>query len=199
MRGEIQKYVHDLQHAVTVAGLNYEIWWTYKEKESRKKYFDAMNEYTIFFQTSIHAHFVALLIALYRLYESRTDTVNIPGLIKLLHKYADIPKTTLEYTDKLYKEAHPLWVKVSVLRNEAFGHRSNKFSVSEVFDKAKVTPDKLRELIEKTKELLNEITHEWDKSIHAFNYGATEDTVRLLEDLGELREIRANKRFEPTP
>jgi hypothetical protein len=28
-------YVEDLRHTVTVASLNYDIWWTYKEKESR--------------------------------------------------------------------------------------------------------------------------------------------------------------------
>lgn len=197
MDEEIQKYIDDLRQTVTTAGLNYEIWWTYKEKESRKMHVSAMNEYTVFFQTSIHAHFVALLVALYRLYETRTDTVNIPGLIKLLKDHNGISSDTLDKVETMYDEVKPLWIKVSVLRNSAFGHLSNKFSISEVFIKAGVTPDELRDVIEKTKELLNEITHEWDKSIHAFNLGGVEDTNRLLEDLRELREIRSNKRFDP--
>ena len=34
MADEIEKNVQELQHAVTVAGLNYEIWWVYKKKKA---------------------------------------------------------------------------------------------------------------------------------------------------------------------
>jgi hypothetical protein len=84
MNQKIDNYINDVRHAVTVAGLNYEIWWTYVEKESRAKYVDAMNRYSLFFQTSIHAHFVALVIALYRLYEANDRTVNVPRLLKII-------------------------------------------------------------------------------------------------------------------
>jgi hypothetical protein len=45
-----------------------------------------MNRYHLFFSTSIHSHFVALIVALYRLYEKRRDTYNIPRLTDLLEK-----------------------------------------------------------------------------------------------------------------
>lgn len=67
-------YISDLQQTVTAAGLNYEVWWTYKNEDNRPEFVDAMNGYTVFFQTSIHAHFVALLVALYRLYETPEKT-----------------------------------------------------------------------------------------------------------------------------
>jgi len=34
MTDEIAKNVKELQNALTVAGLNYEIWWIYKEKKA---------------------------------------------------------------------------------------------------------------------------------------------------------------------
>jgi len=199
MKQEIQKYIDDLRHTIMVAGLNYEVWWTYKERESRKKYVDTMNHYTMFFQVSIHAHFVAMLVALYRLYETRRDTVNIPDFIRILEKNACIPQVALNRIRQLYQDAHRLWVKVSILRNEAFGHRSNKYSVSEVFQKAGVKPNELKDLIERTKKLLNKITYELDRSVYAFNLEVADDINRILKDLRQFRETCSNKRIEQTP
>jgi hypothetical protein len=86
MSFDADKYVAELHHTVTVAALNYEVWWMYSSEDTRPEFVDAMNRYTIFFQTSIHAHFVALLVALYRLYETREDTYNIPSLLQLLRR-----------------------------------------------------------------------------------------------------------------
>ena len=198
MKREIQRYITELRDTVTVAGLNYEIWWIYKEKNSRKKYVDTMNGYTMFFQTSIHAHFVALLVALYRLYEKRSDTINIPGLLKLFGKNDYISKEALNDIRKLHQEAHNLWIKVSILRNEVFGHRSIKYGVAKVFKRAGVTPNELTDLIQKTRVLLNKITHEWDRDTHAFNLEASHDTINLLDDLTKLRQLRSRKDLEAT-
>jgi len=137
LKAEALKYIEELQHTAVVAALNYEIWWTYKEKESRAKYVNTMNLYTLFFQTSIHAHFVALLIALYRLYETRDDTLNVPGLLALLEKCDDFPCHALAELKQHCDEAKKLWIKVCILRNKAFGHRSKKYSVTDVFKRAK--------------------------------------------------------------
>jgi HEPN superfamily AbiU2-like protein len=181
------EYISDLQQTVTAAGLNYEIWWTYKSEDTRPKFVDAMNGYSVFFQTSIHAHFVALLVALYRLYETRADTFNIPSLLRLLRSHSTFDRATLDQLDAVYAAAKSLWVKVSILRNKAFGHRSRAHTVAEVFQEAAVSPNELKELIEHTMELLNLLTRAWDRSVHAFNLGAKDDLVRLLNDISRLR------------
>jgi hypothetical protein len=184
MSTDIDRYISELRHTTTVAGLNYEIWWVYKSKDTRPMYVDAMKRYDLFFQTSIHAHFVALLVELYRLYETRDDTFNIPSLLKTLKTESRLPNPTLMLLDGIYKdEAKPLWIKVNILRNKAFGHRSVAHSVEEVFHEAGVKPNDLRDLLEATKKLLNELTHAWNNSFHAFNLGSREDTLRLLNDL----------------
>ena len=180
---EIDQYIEELRDTVRVAWLNYEIWWVYKGSDTRPEYVDTMNRYTMFFQTSIHAHFVALLVALYRLFETRDDTYNIPTFIKLLREQGSIPDTTLSELDALYSKAKPLWVKVNILRNKAFGHRSKAHSVSDVFAEAGVTPNELRDLAEVTRKLLNTASLAWANNAHAFNLSSRAHTLALLEDL----------------
>jgi hypothetical protein len=36
-------------------------------------------------------------------------------------------------------------------------------------------------------ELLNVLTSAWDRSVHAFNLGAKDDLIRLLNDINRLR------------
>ena len=190
MSANIDNYISELCHTTIVAWLNYEIWWVYKSKDTRPVYVDVMNKYPLFFQTSIHAHFVALVVALYRLYETRDDTFNIPSLLKTLRNESRLPEATLDLLEGIYKnEAKPLWIKVNILRNKAFGHRSVAHTVEEVFEEAKVTPNELRDLVEVTKKLLNKLTYSWNKNVHAFNLRSREDTLRLLNDLKKMHKV----------
>ena len=189
MSTDVDRYISELRHTITVAGLNYDIWWVYKSKDTRPLYVEAMNRYRLFFQTSIHAHFVALLVALYRLYETRDDTFNIPSLLTILRVEAQLPGETLDLLEGIYEnEGKPLWIKVNILRNKAFGHRSVAHTVEQVFEEAEVTPNELRDLVEVTKKLLNELTHALGRSVHAFNLEAREHTLRLLEDLTKMHD-----------
>ncbi|OOZ41314.1 hypothetical protein BOW53_04135 [Solemya pervernicosa gill symbiont] len=123
---DINKYVTELRHAANIASLNYDIWRTFNGEETRPIFVDTMNTYTLYFQTAIHAHFAALLIALYRVHEPRSDTVNVPGLVKIVkesHPFsAEIKKTVLS----IGAECEPLFRKVAILRNTVFGHKSKK-------------------------------------------------------------------------
>jgi len=153
---DIDLYIRELRHTLTVVECNHDIWRAYKIKETRSLYVDTMNSYDLFFSTSIHAHFVSLLVGLYRLYENRDDTYNIPFLLKKLKAESLFSDDKLELLDGIYKEeAKPLWIKVCILRNKAFGHRSVAYTVEEVFSEAEVTRDELRKLVDVTKKLLN--------------------------------------------
>ena len=180
---DIEAYIKELRHTVTDAGLNHEIWWVYKSKDTRPQFVNAMNRYPLFFQTSIHAHFVASLVALHRLYETRPDTYNIPTLLRSLKEDETIDDKISIGLNKQYQKMKPLWVKVNILRNKVFGHRSTAHTVEEVFKEAAITPNEIRDLVDGTKKLLNELSHAWDRSFHAFNLGAQEETIRLLDDL----------------
>jgi hypothetical protein len=188
MTNEIEKHVKELQHAIVVAKLNYEIWWVYKEKNSRKRFVDVLNNYPLYFQTSLHAHFVAMVIALYRLYETRKDTMNLPRLVKLLRKYSTLSIDEIKSMESDIGRIRPLWQKVSILRNDMFGHRSNKHDDDDVWKKTSVTPNQFKKLIDDSEDILNRVTHVWARRTHAFNLSATGDAQRLLEDLKRLNE-----------
>jgi len=188
MTDEIQLHVKELQHAIIVAKLNYEIWWIYKEKNSRKRFVDVLNYYPHFFQMSLHAHFVAMIIALYRLYETRKDTMNLPQLVKLLRKHSDLSIDEIKSMESDIVRIRPLWQKVSILRNNMFGHRTNMFDADHVWKKASVASNQFKKLIDDSENILNRITHVWSRSSHAFNLSATQDAQRLLEDLKRLKE-----------
>lgn len=190
MRAKIEKYVRELRNAIIVAQLNYEIWWVYKEKQSRKRFVDTLNAYPLFFQTSLHAHFVAMIISLYKLFETSTKTINLPQLVDLIESEGTITQNEVKRFRKLIKKIKPLWVKVSILRNNMFGHKSNALDNDDIWKKAKVTPNEFKKLIDESKKVLNEMTSLWDRSGHAFNLSATKDTVDLLQDLERLEEDR---------
>jgi hypothetical protein len=177
---DFKQYISELQQAVTFAGLNREIWWLYEGEHTRPDIADALNAYPAFFKASIHAHFVALVVVLYRLYETRPDTYNISRLLKKLRADRRLDCGTLDSLNLMVDEAKPLWIKISQLRNKVFGHRSVKFSVAEVFEEANVTPNDIHNLVKKSERLVNELSRALDRSVHAFNLGAGDDLKALL-------------------
>ncbi len=185
---EINSHVAEFQHAIVVAELNYDIWWVYKEKNNRRKYLNILNNYPLFFQTSLHAHFVALIIALYRLYETRKDSLNIPQLIRLFKQHNVLSHAEIKEIETDIARIRPYWLKVKTLRNDMFGHKSNQLNDNDIWKQAAITPNELKKLIDDSKVLVNKITHLFAKSRHAFNLSATDDTIQLLEDLKRVND-----------
>jgi hypothetical protein len=185
MGDEISYYISELRHTIKVASWNYEIWWIYSYQESRNKYIKVLNNYTLFFQTSIHAHFVALVVALYRLFETRTDTVNFTQLMKIIKRKQLIEADGIEQIEKDIENLKPIWVKISIIRNEVFAHRNFDLT-NQTFQKAGITPTDIKAFLELSKELCNKITRTLDNSTHAFNLSAVDDTESLLDDLKKL-------------
>ena len=182
----IDRFINELRHSMVTAELNYQIWWIYKEKDSRARYAGTMNRYSPFFQTGIHAHFVAYLVAIYRLHEKRRDTINIPRFLDMLEKTGVVKGEAIASGRKLLAQSKPLWIKTGILRNEAFAHRADANGVADVFEKAAVKPDQLVELNELTKKMLNGLTSHWNKTAHVFNVDSGVAATRLLEDLRKL-------------
>lgn len=187
-RISIDRFIDELRHSVVTAELNYQIWWLYKEKTSRATFAATMNRYTPFFQTGIHAHFVAYLVAIYRLHEKRRDTVNIPRFIDMVDKTESVDPKVIVTARRLLADAKPLWIKAGVLRNEVFGHRAETQDIAHVFSKASVTPDQLVILNNLTKTALNGVTSHFNGTAHTFEVAAGKAATRLLNDLRRVHE-----------
>jgi len=190
-KNKIEKYIEKIQHAITVAGLNYDIWRIYKTKKYRKLLIEADDSYSLFFQTSIHAHFLGILFPLYRLFETRNDTVNFNQLLILLQQDKKFSKKDITRLKKRIDNMKSLWTKVSVLRNKVFGHESNKFSINP-WHQAKITPNNIRTIIKKIRKLLNDISYKLDRKTYSFNLSAKSSTINLLKDLRKINKLYNN-------
>ena len=62
---------------------------------------------------SYSAHFVAMIIALYRLFETRNDTINIPQLVGFFENEGSFPHKEIQRFKSEIKKIKPLWIKVS--------------------------------------------------------------------------------------
>lgn len=175
--------IYELRQAATYAALNYEIWWVYKSPDTRPVFVDTMNRYTILFQTAIHAHFVAMIVALYRIFETRKDTHNFEQLLDTIVAEFHAEKPDIQRYRSRFETLKPTWIKIARLRNDAFGHRSSNSTIKQVFDAVAVSPDEFRDFIESTKGLLNDVSAQYLRSSHEFNTGAREQALEMLTDL----------------
>ncbi len=194
MQKKIDSHIKSIQDTIIAAEHNHDIWWIYKSRDTRPKFIDAMNTYLAFFQTSIHAHFVAMIIALYRLYETRRDTISLPQLLKVLDRDHPLSDDAKNRVTGLMQKAKPIWIKIGFVRSEVFAHLSDERSIDDSFKKADLKYRHFKDLIELSKTIINIITHDYDRSTHAFNLSAEFHTKALLADLSSLWSQRNKKK-----
>lgn len=171
------------------AHVNCEIWWTYKNSQDRQKYVDVLNHYYFFFKSSMHAHFLATLIGLSKLFDKRKDTISIRSLLKVIHKSELIDNSQLRKFEKDLNSLEPLVKKIKTLRNKVFAHITKKKSYSDVFKESQINYDHIRSLLDKTMALLNQIGERENDFISE----GREDTLRMLEDLKNIASLRSIK------
>lgn len=182
-KSEIQGHIKNLRDTIITANLNYEIWWIYMSKDTRSKYINIMNNYRSFFSTSTHAHFVTMIIVLYRLYETCKNTINIPQLIKLMEQNGYLSDELKKEINTFYPKAKQIWIKVGIIRSEVFAHANKDSNTDKSVRKANIKYRNFKELIELSITILNLLTQNFDKSFHAFTLSAEEDTKNLLDTL----------------
>lgn len=190
---KIESHIKNLWDTVITAEHNHEIWWIYKSNDTRPIFIETMNKYLLFFKSSIHAHFVAMIIALYRLYETRSDTINIPRLLQLLEQHHPLSNDSVNCINKLIAQAKPIWIKVGIIRSAVFAHLTNERNVEESFGKADIKYGQFRELIELSKKITNAIGQDYNRNTHIFNLSSEIDTKALLTDLSSYHDLKMAK------
>lgn len=124
------------------------------------------------------------------------EDIAAPIMWKLVHD--DLP--VLEAACRA--ELAAAQVEVAVIRNNCFGHINREQEVLDMFSKAALTPDEIRELMDLSESLLNDISLAQRGSVHAFDLDSRHDTIRLLDDLNGLvrrrKALRSSVRRRPT-
>jgi hypothetical protein len=157
MNSKIKIYLYDLRYSLHLASMNYDIWWTYKQYRTRKYYLDTMNNYLGFYTNSIHAHFLATVIPCYRIFETRTDTINIGTLIKEIEKANLLEVNNIKEIKLKISKLKPIWIKINIVRCEIYAHKSNLNSSEESFKKANIKPKEIRLFIDGAFKLMDYI------------------------------------------
>jgi hypothetical protein len=183
------KHLEELLQTVKAARANFDIWWVYKNDQDRNKYVETLNNYLMFFRVSIHAHWVAMLMALYKLYDLRKDSIGIQDLISEAKQTPNFPQDIYESIAVNLRLALPLWEKVRVLRHKLFAHRDKNLNYDEIFKSANITADTLRSLTEHSLDILNLISYWRHKDTYRFSDCHSEDTYKLLNALQKWQNL----------
>lgn len=147
----IDERIETAGHLVVRARIFYDVWWLYEGAETRPQIIDSMNKFPEFFRYDSHAHFVAFVVHIAGLFESREDTINLPMLVSELA----VSGVSVTEAESLISEAHPFISKVMILRSNLFAHRSAALTYEKAFEKANITANQLGHLCELALRIIN--------------------------------------------
>jgi|SRR5271170_2956237 len=117
--------------------------------------------------------------ALCALYDGRDDTVNVNRTLKMFQ--AEVEKSLKEKLD----EAAVVSEKIYFIAKNILHHVSLKLDFDKVLDRAGLTPDGIKRLIEVSKETVNALSYANDRSTFADFRDTSKQTYRILDRLSE--------------
>jgi len=172
---------NDLLHVLNNAFFNYKSWWILVGPD-RPKYVKILNNYNLYFRTSINSHLTTLIISLYKIYDKRKDTNNIRRLIKIVNKDKSFTKEELNILNEKYESAFEIWEEVKILRHNYFAHLKYDLGKDEIFKDAKIKPDEFYELIMLSYDIFNIIRKHFNEPEIPL-VSPTNDLHKLLNNL----------------
>lgn len=105
-----------------------------------------MRDYNEFFRFTPHSYLTTFVIYMAGTFDKSRDTISFAHLIRDSRKAGHLGAREIDEIEKLMTEAEPLAGKITILRHNAFAHRSANLSYNDAFKKASVTADELRQL-----------------------------------------------------
>jgi len=162
---------------------SYELWWVYLKEKGRKENFQVFLEYVAVFETMGYSSISNLIVNLYKLYDKQKSVYSILDLLKDIEKRNLLSKAEKKIVDKNLDFSLDVWAKVLKLRHNLFAHRNKDLTVKQIYDRAGVTPNNLRDMTKHTLELLNCIAPKLCESKRKFHRGVIKDFLRLLKKL----------------
>jgi len=169
---------------VVRARLLFELWSYFEEKITRAKIIETMREYNEFFRFTPHAYLVAYVIYIAAMFDKTKDTISLTRLASEMKAAELIKGQQAAEIDALLAEASPIVEKVSILRHNAFAHRSARIRYDDVFKMAAVTPGQLRELTELALKVTNRLLLARGLKDQNFTPLPREDAEKMMKALG---------------
>lgn len=125
----------------------FDIWAELQNGEKQHQYEPVVEKYSVFFETTVIAHLTAMSTLLYSVGETRNDTHNIPTFLKLAKQVKPNNELLLEL-ERRVASVKPLWIKLSRVRNEAFGHRKAGQYPINLFVDIQLLPEEISTVIQ---------------------------------------------------
>jgi hypothetical protein len=170
------------QHVVR-GRLFLDLWFYFEEKTTRAKIIETMREYNEFFRFTPHAYFVAYVVHIAAMFDSRRDTISLPRLAKEMKVARLLQGHSAAEVDLLLAEAAPIVEKVAILRHCAFAHRSARISYDDAFKRAAVKPNQLRDLSEVALKIANRLLLARGLKDEVFTTLPREDAEKMMKAL----------------
>ena len=180
---KLEWWLDEIYQSIITVSLNFDIWWCFREKENWDKYLSLFRRYPLYFRTSRQSHFRSTIIILYRLFENKSNTINFPHFLKAISGKNLLKDSDIQNIQNLIEEAKPTWKKIAKIRSGVSAHLSNKCDTDEIFQKAKINPNQIKDLIEQSKNIYNSLATHLGFSEKSFIWSATRTTKQLLDKL----------------
>ena len=179
----IREMIARLHDTLVFATIDHDIWWVLKSPIQGDHFQSTMAEHANYFSAAIRAHHLATIFGLASMYEKKGATFNIPKLLDAIDKLPHAPRAVRDELAKRSAAATKIAKKVSLIRNNVFGHKSRTLSTDATYKKARLTADELRGIIDQTRELLNYASTQTGATDYDSTWNGTNSALRLLESL----------------
>jgi hypothetical protein len=123
----------------------YDIWWIYIGMDTRPLYLSTMDEFSEYFRFDEHALRSAIITHVFMLYDPNRRTVGLKHLLDEVEA-SHRKSTPLSEARNLVDGALPTAKSITDLRHNLFAHRSATHREKDVFTRAGIKPDRIRDL-----------------------------------------------------
>lgn len=149
----------EVADVVSLASDSFDVWWDLQAACNYDGYRSVLEEYQHFFQATIRAHLVTLIVCSYAIFDKRKGTQTIRSLLNRLERDASSAAVTSELQQKI-DELQDIWLKIKLVRHNVFAHRSETYQAESAFRAANLTPDEIRGFILQSRQIVATIANE---------------------------------------
>jgi hypothetical protein len=157
MMRDFDTLLKEATHILHTAEDCWQAWWFYMGEDTDSEFAYAFALYPWVVETEVHAHFVATLMALGKLYDDSPDAVSMACLFREARAQESVSDDLLAATRLDRKKAEAIWKKLRRIRNKNVAHRTAVEQFEAVFSQADIKYAEVEELVDLSRKVLNKI------------------------------------------
>lgn len=181
----INEQIDCIGDTISSAQWHFDVWEALAEAQAQPESVAVLNNYLEFFRATETANFESYIISCYKLFETRKDTVSFNQLKRELESTSNFDVDSDSDAARIQSQLKPVWLKICKIRNQSIGHLTIKRSIADVYAEVDLKPQQIREFINETKSLINNITKRLNLPHEAFNIRGKDSVNNVLANLRE--------------